>query len=51
MLDLNTVAALGEKAAPLLEMIKTMPTQDPSAVGRANGYVSRLVKMLTEPHG
>ena len=51
MLDLNAIAALGEKAEPLMETIKTMPTQDPSAVGRANGYVSRLVKMLTESHG
>jgi len=46
MLDLNAIDALGEKAAPLMETIKTMATKDPSAVGRANGYVSRLVANL-----
>lgn len=51
MLDLNAIDALGKKAAPLMETIKTMPTKDPSAVGRANGYVSRLVKNLVETNG
>ncbi|MHC4520047.1 MAG: sulfatase-like hydrolase/transferase, partial [Planctomycetota bacterium] len=46
MLDLNAVAALGEKAAPLMETIKAMPTKDPRAVGRANSYVGRLVQSL-----
>jgi hypothetical protein len=46
ILDLNAVAALGEKAAPLMETIKSMPTKDPAAVGRANSYVSRLVQSL-----
>ncbi len=43
ILDLNAVDALGEKAAPLWDMIKKMPTKDPKAPGRPNGYVSRLV--------
>jgi uncharacterized sulfatase len=51
MLNLNAIDALGEKAAPLMETIKTMPTKDPAAVGRANGYVSRLVKNLVETNG
>ena len=51
MLDLNAIDALGEKAAPLMETIKTMATKDPSAVGRANGYVARLVTNLVESGG
>jgi len=51
MLALNAVDALGKKAAPLMETIKTMPTKDPSAPGRANSYVSRLVQNLVESHG
>ena len=51
MLDLNAVVALGKKAAPLMDTIKTMPTKDPSAVGRANSYVERLVKYLVELEG
>jgi len=51
MLALNAIAALGEKAAPLMETIKTMKTKDPKAVGRANGYVSRLVQSLVKPDG
>ena len=47
MLVLNAVDALGKKAAPLMDTIKTMPTQDPSAVGRAGGYVARLVADMT----
>ena len=49
MLALNTIAALGQKAAPLKDTIKTMETKDPEAVGRANGYVSRLVNSLVKP--
>lgn len=46
ILALNAVAALGEKAAPLMGTIKAMPTKDPRAVGRANSYVGRLVQSL-----
>ncbi len=49
ILDLNAIDALGSKAAPLLGSIKTMPTKDPSAVERANGYVARLVADLAGP--
>ena len=51
MLALNAIAALGEKATPLMETIKTMKTKDPKAVGRANGYVPRLVQSLVKPDG
>lgn len=51
MLDLNAIDALGDKAAPLIDTIKSMPTKDPSAPGRANSYVARLVKYLTEAQG
>jgi uncharacterized sulfatase len=43
---LNAVDALGSKAASLAEFLRAMPTQDPSAVGRANGYVDRLVERI-----
>ena len=39
---LNALDALGPKAAPLVDAIRTMPARDPKAAGRANGYVSRL---------
>jgi uncharacterized sulfatase len=47
MLDLNAIDALGRKAAPLIDTLQTMPTKDPSAAARANGYVQRLVKDMT----
>ncbi|HWH72435.1 MAG TPA: HEAT repeat domain-containing protein, partial [Candidatus Sulfotelmatobacter sp.] len=47
LLALNAIEALGKKAAPLLETIKTMPTKDPAAVERANSYVERLVADIT----
>jgi hypothetical protein len=40
---LNAIDALGRKAAPLMDTIRTMQTKDPSAVDRVNGYVARLV--------
>jgi len=46
MLALNAIDALGSKAAGLADFLKTMPTRDPSAVGRADGYVSRLLERL-----
>ena len=48
LLDLNALDALGNKAAPLMETLTKMPTQDPSAAARANSYVARLVEYLTE---
>ena len=30
-----------------MEVVRTMPTKDPRAPGRANGYVPRLVQDLT----
>jgi hypothetical protein len=51
MLDLNAISALGQKAAPLMDTIKTMPTKDPSAAARANEYVARLVENLTGTPG
>ena len=50
ILAVNVIDALGTKAVPLHEMLRTMPTKDPKAVGRANGYVDRLVQtVLGEP--
>ena len=39
---MNTIDELGAKAAPLRDFIRTMPTSDPNAVARSNGYVARL---------
>ena len=47
MLALNAIDALGKKAASLAETLKTMPNNDPSAVGRANGYVARMVGKIS----
>jgi arylsulfatase A-like enzyme len=47
MLALNAIAALGPKAAPLHDMLRTMPTKDPNVPVRPNDYVHRLVKEIT----
>ena len=39
---LNTIDELGAKSKPLHDYLRTMPTQDPQAMARANGYVARL---------
>lgn len=39
---MNAISELGAKAAPIHADLKTMPTNDPNAVARANGYVERL---------
>jgi arylsulfatase A-like enzyme len=44
VLALSAIEALGEKAGPLKETLKTMPTKDPKAPGRANVYVDRLLQ-------
>jgi uncharacterized sulfatase len=46
ILALNTIDALGDKAAPLTARLQTLPPQDPAAPGRANGYVSRLLEEI-----
>jgi arylsulfatase A-like enzyme len=51
LLALNAIDALGPKAAPLLDTIKSMPTKDPSVVTRANSYVARLVQNMTGSSG
>jgi uncharacterized sulfatase len=48
---MNVLDRLGPKAAPLVEFVKTMPTKDPNAVGRANEYVGRLRETILEAHG
>lgn len=39
---MNAIDALGKKAAPLLDFVKSMPVRDDKAVARANEYVPRL---------
>jgi arylsulfatase A-like enzyme len=46
MLVLNAVDALGPKAAPLVEFLRTMPRKDTNAVNRANEYVPRLLQRI-----
>lgn len=46
MAALNAIGELGAKAAPHLDAIRVLPDKDPNAVGRANGYVSRLIEKL-----
>ncbi len=51
ILALNAIDVLGEKASPLFDTIKNMPTKDPSEADRAKGYVSELVKYIVSKHG
>jgi uncharacterized sulfatase len=39
---MNSIDALGPKAAPLIEFIRSMPAKDPKAVARGNDYVAKL---------
>jgi uncharacterized sulfatase len=43
MAALVAIDALGKKAVPLLDTIRTMPTEGPSPDARYNSYVPRLV--------
>lgn len=43
---LNAIDALGNKAASLRTLLISMPTQDPRAPARANGYVDRLLEKI-----
>jgi HEAT repeat protein len=49
ILALNSIDALGDKAASLTDLLKTLPAKDPAAPGRANGYVSRLLEKILGP--
>lgn len=42
MAALNAIDALGDKAKPVYDTLRTMSVKDPSAPGRANEYVGRL---------
>jgi uncharacterized sulfatase len=48
---LVAIDALGKKAAPLLDTIRTMPTEGPSPDGRYNSYVPRLVAAIRTQFG
>ena len=39
---MNSLDALGMKAAPLADAIRALPTKDPKAPERANGYIGSL---------
>ncbi|HEY9170965.1 MAG TPA: HEAT repeat domain-containing protein, partial [Verrucomicrobiae bacterium] len=43
---LSAIEALGKKAEPLREFLRTMPRQDTNAVERTGSYVPRLVEHL-----
>ena len=46
---MNVIDALGKKASPLWEMLRTMPTSDPDAPSRANGdYIVRLQRNILD---
>jgi uncharacterized sulfatase len=51
MAALCAVQALGKKAAPLLETVRTMDPNGPSPDGRFNSYVPRLVADITRELG
>lgn len=43
---LNAIDMLGERAAGVKEAVRKLPSQDPKAPGRANGYVARLIETI-----
>lgn len=43
---MNALDALGPRAAPVLSEIRALPTKDPKAPERANGYLGRLKSSL-----
>jgi uncharacterized sulfatase len=43
---LSAIEALGKKAEPLREFLRTMPRQDPNANDRTTSYVPRMVEHL-----
>jgi hypothetical protein len=43
MADLVAIDTLGKRAAPLLDTIRSMPTEGPSPDARYNSYIPRLV--------
>jgi uncharacterized sulfatase len=43
---LSVIEALGDKAAPLREFLRTLPQSDPQASGRVSSYVPRLLANL-----
>ena len=47
ILAMNAISAVGKKAQPLLETIKSMNARDPKASQRLQEYPLRLVKTLT----
>jgi arylsulfatase A-like enzyme len=46
MLALNAIEALGNRAESLKDALRTMPSKDPKAPGRANGYVDSLLQHM-----
>jgi uncharacterized sulfatase len=48
---LNTISELGPKAAALHDFVRTMPSSDPTAVARGDGYVARLQSYVTGKGG
>lgn len=48
ILTLNALDALGPKAAPLRDFLKTLPRKDPRAPARANEYVPRLLSRILQ---
>jgi uncharacterized sulfatase len=46
MLAVNVIDVLDNKAMPLFDLLRTMPSKDPQAVERANEYVARLLSRI-----
>ena len=49
MQALNAIAALGKKAAPLKDKLKTLPAVDPNSPARVNKeYTTRLLEYFNQ---
>ena len=46
LMAVSVIDNLGPKAAGLRDTLETMPVNDPSVPGRANGYVSRVLQHI-----
>ncbi|MBT5927438.1 MAG: sulfatase, partial [Verrucomicrobia bacterium] len=48
MYNLNALQMLGDKAIPIRDQIKALPSKSPKSLGRFGGYVPRLLEKLNE---
>jgi uncharacterized sulfatase len=48
LLSLNALDAMGAKARPVKEAVKSLPSKDPSADARLSGYAANLIASILQ---